>query len=756
VLAGAAILSSIGALAQGPGAQDPVEAPVRYDHCRIVRAQVRTQRDLMTLLRLSRTVLNCVYGVGGPADFVIAPEAMPALEKSGIPFVVLNENLQASIDAERQRIQQSNAVAGGAWFDDFKTYDQVNAYLDTLVALRPDIASVFTVGSSLQGRAIRGIRISGPGAGKPGIIFDGTQHAREWVAVMVPMYIADTLVRSYGTDAEITALVDGIEYFIIPIVNPDGYVYTWSTNRLWRKNRRDNGDGTFGVDNNRNWATGFGGGGSSGVTNDETYRGTGPFSEPENQVMRDFFIAHPNVAATIDFHSYSQLVLYPWGYTFDPPPEPAIYQPLGESMANAIFGVHGETYVEGPAAPTLYQASGVSFDWTYADQGIYSFTIELRPTGSPGFELPAVEIIPTAEENMAAVITLSDWVLAGVQFTFPNGQPLTIPASMTSTLAVTITPTSSGPLVAGSAALLWRIGTGGSFTSSPLASLGGNAYEATLPAVPCGQTLQYYLQVQSTAGSTYRSPSNAPASSHEAEAAEIDVAFTDNAETNPGWVVTNDGLLTDGAWDRGVPVNCDRGDPPADADGSGQCWLTDNSAASSCNSDVDGGTTTLTSPVLDASDSESLVSYWRWYSNNFGGNPNQDSMPVEIRSGAGAWVQLELVSENASAWVQRTFRVADFVTPGPQVQIRFVARDLGGGSVVEAGVDGIQVLAVGCPKSGIPGDVNNDGIVDVIDLLALLGAWGPCPAPPMGCPADVNGNGAVEIADLLTLLANWT
>src|SRR5205814_3666495 len=136
----------------------------------------------------------------------------------------------------------------------------------------PDLASKLTVGISTQGRTIYGMRISGPGApgSKPAMIFDGCQHAREWIAVMVPMYIADALVRNYDTNPTIKSLVDHLEIFIVPIVNVDGYEFTYAVggNRLWRKNRRDNssvpgGAGTFGVDLNRNWSVAWNGGQST-------------------------------------------------------------------------------------------------------------------------------------------------------------------------------------------------------------------------------------------------------------------------------------------------------------------------------------------------------------------------------------------------------------------------------------------------------------------------------------------------------------
>ena len=145
---------------------------------------------------------------------------------------------------------------------------------------------------------------------------------------MTGMFLADRLVESADTDPRVHALLSRAEIFVIPVVNPDGYFFTWSdsANRLWRKNRRNNGDGTFGVDNNRNWGYEWGGAGASTQTSSETYRGTGPFSEPETAAMRDFFNARPNIVSNIDFHSYSQLVLSPWAYTVAPSVDPLATQ----------------------------------------------------------------------------------------------------------------------------------------------------------------------------------------------------------------------------------------------------------------------------------------------------------------------------------------------------------------------------------------------------------------------------------------------
>ena len=731
------------------GGEEPQE--VRYDGHKVVRVDLQSQAELDRMLRISTDPWTEAVGVG-PMDFRVSPQEMALLEDSGIDYDVLIENVQVLIDAERDRLAFVGLRGAGIgdWFAEFKDYDAVNTKLNELATLRPDLAEVINVGTSLEGRTINGIRITGPGTGKPPVLFNGCQHAREWIAVMVPMYIADTLINDYDTDPAIQDIVDRVEFFIVPIVNPDGYVYTWGPDRLWRKNRRDNGDGTFGVDLNRNWSVGWGGAGSSGITSSQTYRGLAAFSEPESSALRDLFVASPQMVSTIDFHSYSQLVLSPWGYTLDLTPDVSLYDELGSTMAQAILDVHGTTYIDGPAAITLYQASGISIDWTYGDQGTYSFTIELRPAGSsPGFILPPDQIIPTCEENLPAALHLTDWSTQGVDFTFPDGLPNVIEAETLTPITVNMTPISSGPLQAGSARLYARIGTSGPFVETLMTDLGGNLYEGILPATPCGSPVQFYFLVESTTGTAYTSPDDAPPSSYEADAFEINVVFEDNGEADLGWTVSGD--ASDGHWDRGVPVGGgDRGDPPTDGDGSGSCYLTDNVEG---NSDVDNGSTTLTSPVMDASTRVPILSYYRWFSNSSGGGAFEDVFVVEVSYNAGAsWLMLETVGpsglEVSGGWFHKEWTLADvlgFVLTD-QFQVRFTASDLGAGSVVEAGVDGVKLFDLGCTVS-CPADINGDLVINVLDLIELLVDFGTA-----GGPSDINADGDVNVLDLIELL----
>jgi hypothetical protein len=215
------------------------------------------------------------------------------------------------------------------------------------------------------------------------------------------------LLNQYGADTLTTRLVNQSEIWIVPMVNPDGHQYSVTSQRLWRKNRRNNGDGTFGVDLNRNYSYQWGGPGSSGDTFSDIYRGTGPFSEPETQAVRDFLQQH-RPSGLISYHSFSQLILYPWGYTNNPAPDKTLLNNFAIAMADRIRVVHNVSYTPEQSSD-LYLASGDTTDWLYGVFGVPCFTIELRPRSTfPGFELPETEIAPTFEENLPAALYLID------------------------------------------------------------------------------------------------------------------------------------------------------------------------------------------------------------------------------------------------------------------------------------------------------------------------------------------------------------
>jgi len=293
----------------------------------------------------------------------------------------------------------------------YHTYAEIEKELHDLQAAHSNLAQLVDLGKSVENRSIWAIKISDNVAteeDEPEILFIGGHHAREWISIDVPFLLAKHLLENYNSDPKIQGYVNSGEIWIVPLLNPDGHQYSVTSNRLWRKNRRNNGDGTFGVDLNRNYSYQWGGPGSSGDTFSEIYRGSGPFSEPETKVIRDFSQQH-NFIAMLSYHNFSQLVLYPWGYTNSPAPDEALMHGLAQTMADNIFNVHGKRYTAEQSSD-LYLASGDATDWLYGQTTAPSYTIELRPASAfPGFELPESEIVPTFEENLPAALFLIEW-----------------------------------------------------------------------------------------------------------------------------------------------------------------------------------------------------------------------------------------------------------------------------------------------------------------------------------------------------------
>jgi murein tripeptide amidase MpaA len=674
--------------------------PVRYDGHKLVYVRLMSQQDIATMLEISQDHWSDTVDTG-VVPFRVAPENMEALEASGLKFEIRHENIQELID--RQRAARPAEPAG--WFDDFKTYAEINAYIDTLVSARLDLVTKLNLGQSLEGRTIFGMRISSKpvGSDSPGVLFNGTQHAREWITPMVNMYIADRLVQTYDADPDVRELVDDLVFFIVPIVNPDGYVYSWDVERLWRKNRRDNGNGCFGIDNNRNWGFNWGDDASSSSNPCSLgYRGVAPFSEPENQVVRNFILANPRILAHIDFHSYSQVVLSPYGEVSGQPPEPdrSVFTTLNALIASAIYGTHGVTYAAYPSGSYL---SGGFACWMHADRGILAWTIELRDKGTYGFLLPANQIIPTCEENYQGIKVLAEYVRHPLAFVFPDGLPNRLVPDTSAVVSLYVKELGE-ELDLSSPVLLTSVDGEGGFTPSSLSPQGGTAYQTTLPALLCGSSLQYFFQAESAGGSVVTSPEGAPATVYATYAVNEVTVFYDTMESDTGWTpgTVGDGATT-GIWVR-VDPNGTAAQPEDDHTPTGTvCWVTGQGTPGGelGENDVDEGKTTLVSPVLDLGEADGIISYSRWYSNDTGQSPNEDIFLVDVSNDGGAsWENVETVGpagpETSGGWYYHEFMVSDFVEPTADVQVRFVASDYGAGSVVEAAVDDFGVRWLGC------------------------------------------------------------
>jgi len=380
----------------------------RFSGHQVVRLNIRNDSQKEIITKIIETHRLDVW-----SDFLndvrVPPHLKDIFTRNGIEQSVYIEDIQKIID--EVEAQQLKAQAG----DFFDTYRKTQEVMDWITALKTSYPSLITtseIGKTVQGKSIVAVHLqSNKGSNKPRIVYNSCQHAREWITVTTTTWVLNYLTTNYGKNDTVTALVDAIDWTFVPIVNVDGYDYTWSSNRLWRKNRKQNSGGCVGVDINRNWPYMWNHGGTSNDPCSDIYHGPSAGSEPENMAVANYVKNTPNVKGYIDFHSYSQLWMCPWGYSTTLPKDYNTMNSLMVQIVAAIKNTHGLRYEEGSIANTIYVASGSSADYTYGTAGVvYSFAVELRDTGRYGFVLPPAQILPQAEEVLAAILVMGNTI----------------------------------------------------------------------------------------------------------------------------------------------------------------------------------------------------------------------------------------------------------------------------------------------------------------------------------------------------------
>lgn len=357
--------------------------------------------------------------------------------------------------------------------------------------------------------------------------------------------------------------------------------------------------------------------------------------------------------------------------------------------------------------------------------------------------------------------------LPGLAFTYPNGHPTELTPDTPTTFQVQLTGLQGAIPSINSGKINLSI-NGGAFVAVSMTDLGGNLYEATIPAQPCGTSVRYFLSGQISAGGSFNDPPKAGvyfgAGAHNGLKAAVDETFEAGAA---GWTVSNDGSLTSGGFELASPnITWNEGNqasPDADHSDSGTtAWVTQNGNANDPPSatDVDGGATRLTSPVIDLTGSNAVISVAKWFYTSTPG----DTLRTEVSNDDGAnWVAVNNYTgqpqplpgstvTTPNAWVVQSFVVSDYVTPTSTVRVRFTINDVAPAGIVEGGIDDFHVDQFSC-DGGAPcaPDITGNGSVDVDDLLAVINTWGACP----GCPSDITGNGVVDVDDLLGVINGW-
>lgn len=402
---------------------------VRYDDHVLARVTIERARDVMVLEGIGADMWS--HSVrGGIALYALSPAQLELAREAGLAIEIVDQNIQASLDADNARQRAGlrakpdpagvGALDNQTFYTDFRTAAELQARVDALKASRPDLVSTFQIGTSIQGRPIMAASVKRPAGGKcrPLMMINGTQHAREWISPMCVVYYMEELVTKADTDPVIKARLDAVDFVLVPVANPDGYDYTWTTDRFWRKNRRANSNGTFGVDLNRNWGFQWGvtlpgGSGGNNNPNSQTYWGTAPFSEPETQALRDLVLSLPNYRAGMDIHSFGNLIMWSWGYTNQPAPDAPLLSAGGVAQANAAKAVNNLTYTAGQLYSALYPVSGSHTDWMYAVASGLSYIYELR---GGAFNPPPSDILPGATETFAAILTHAQTLQAEFPF----------------------------------------------------------------------------------------------------------------------------------------------------------------------------------------------------------------------------------------------------------------------------------------------------------------------------------------------------
>jgi carboxypeptidase T len=388
-------------------------AAASADGARTYRIEnVRTVKDRAAVARTGAAIVGSDHGA-----LVVTASGADAVKLRRLRFRVLRGSEPRL--PSRAKGLQARAAAFPVADASYHSYQEMTDETQAIANAYPSIVQRQSIGTSYEGsRQIWALKISdnvGTDEAEPEVLFTHNQHAREHLTVEMAMYLLNELTSKYGTDSRITNAVNTREIWIVPSMNPDGAEYDVATGsyRMWRKNRQPNADSSaVGTDLNRNWGWQWGCcGGSSGTFSSETYRGPTPFSAPETQRVRDFVNSRvvggvQQIKAAIDFHTYSELVLWPYGYTTA---DTATGMSADDRDALAALGTNmaatnGYTPEQ---ASDLYIADGAIDDWLWGKHRIFGYTFEMYPTtSSPGF-YPPDEVIPAqTSRNREAVLRL--------------------------------------------------------------------------------------------------------------------------------------------------------------------------------------------------------------------------------------------------------------------------------------------------------------------------------------------------------------
>ena len=712
-------------------------------------------------------------------EFAISIHDLDKLDSSNISYSIIHENLEQFYSSRLSRGPYPRDFDYGS-MGGYYTFAEIESHIDDICSENPNIVSEkISIGTTLEGRNIWAIKISdNPNVdeNEPEVLYTGLHHAREPMSYMNLFYFMYWILDSYPQDPLAEHIVNNREMWFVPAVNPDGLVYNQSIapngGGMQRKNMKQtcNFGTPDGVDLNRNYSYywGYDNQGSSNDGCNETYRGTSAFSEPESQAIRDFVVPR-DFKIALNYHSYSNLLIYPFGYTYNnvvPDKDLEIFIEYGQDM------VQYNGYALGTGPELLYTVNGESCDWMYGDQGIFAYTPEIG-SSNDGFWPATNRIVPLAEENL-----------------YPN-QFLALSAGSKYDMDLSI---SDGPYISGQDYYLSF-----SITNTGLSDSNDDVFLSldsdgsiifTESTIQLG-SLDSRESINFDNIAIFQISSNAPSGSIETVTLSVydgdnymytssfDIVIGDTETINlynfedmqSDWIVGASGDNADaGLWEIAIPeatfFSNNQAQPGEDYSEFGDmCFMTGSGIGESVGfDDVDNGRTTLLSPVFDLSGyNEVLVSYWRWYTNNVGDNPNTDFWRVDVTNDGQNWSPLEETTISNPSWVGKQFLLNDLgIDITSTIQFRFIAEDTmypgdsgSGGSIVEAAIDDFSIEVFEQSNNYTSGDINSDGMIDILDIVSLVNFVLNLsePSSEQFMAADMNSDGVINILDVVAVVS---
>ncbi|XP_030635700.1 carboxypeptidase B2 [Chanos chanos] len=339
------------------------------------------------------------------------------LRENGVTYSVVLEDTQELIEDQKKN-NSANPRMKGMFFESYHSLEDIYHWINKTSQEYSHMATLILIGSSYEKRPLYMLKLSVQnGVSKNAVWMDCGIHAREWISPAFCLWFVNYAITFYNVNSDITAMLNNMDFYILPVMNPDGYKYTWTTNRMWRKNRsRSKDSDCVGADLNRNFDANWCTQGASKRPCDETYCGAYPESEPEAQAVAQFLRSHRDtVKMYFSIHSYSQMLLFPYSCTYDRAENHDELLALVKKAAERIRIYYRNVYKFGSGAETIYLAPGGSDDWAYKLGIPYSFTFELQDRGRYGFLLPAKLISKACSEALLALKTIVLGVLEKIQ-----------------------------------------------------------------------------------------------------------------------------------------------------------------------------------------------------------------------------------------------------------------------------------------------------------------------------------------------------